>query len=305
MTSTTEGLAYRLRDAFVDLDVAPDQAIRRAALVFVGSSVPLLLTILLAGAAAVLLQTGFLLNTHALTPDPGRLDPRRGLRRVFGADNIVEASKAVAKLTVLAWAVWSALSSLLPVLPAALLWPAPTLIDRFGGALVNLVVLVFAAQLGIALLDAGWTRLRFTQRLRMSREDLRQETREADGDPKVKMRLRQIRAVRGRRRMLAAVAKATVVITNPTHYAVALVYERGRAGAPRVVAKGVDDVAARIRAAAERAGVPLVANPALARTLYAMPLDAEVPAEHFKVVAEIIAYVWRLQHLSQRIGTGS
>ena len=101
--------------------------------------------------------------------------------------------------------------------------------------------------------------------------------------------------------MLKAVGEATVVITNPTHYAVALSYERGGSSAPRVVAKGMDDVAARIRAAAEKAGVPLVANPPLARALYTIPLDSEVPAEHFRMVAEVIAYVWRLKE--RRAGT--
>ena len=102
--------------------------------------------------------------------------------------------------------------------------------------------------------------------------------------------------------MLAAVGQATVVITNPTHFAVALAYERGGQAAPRVVAKGVDEAAARIRAAAEKAGVPLVANPPLARALYLVKLDAEVPAEHFRLVAEVIAYVWRLR--GQAIGPG-
>ena len=129
----------------------------------------------------------------------------------------------------------------------------------------------------------------------MSREELRQEQRESDGDPKIKARLRQLRQARARRRMLAAVAKATVVVTNPTHFAVALAYERGRQAAPRVVAKGMDEVAARIREEAGERGVPLVANPPLARALYAVALDAEVPAEHFRAVAEIIAYVWRLK----------
>jgi flagellar biosynthetic protein FlhB len=100
--------------------------------------------------------------------------------------------------------------------------------------------------------------------------------------------------------MTAAVAKATVVVTNPTHYAVARAYDRGAGAAPRVVAKGIDEAAALIRAAAERAGVPLVANPPLARALHALHLDAEIPAEHFKAVAEIIAYVWRLQRSSPR-----
>ena len=98
--------------------------------------------------------------------------------------------------------------------------------------------------------------------------------------------------------MLAAVAKATVVVTNPTHYAIALTYDRGVKGAPRVVAKGVDEVAARIRDAAADARVPLVSNPPLARALFLVPLDTEIPAEHFPVVAQVIAYVWRLRGLA-------
>jgi len=111
----------------------------------------------------------------------------------------------------------------------------------------------------------------------------------------VKGRLRQLRQQRARKRMMAAVPKATVVVTNPTHYAIALVYDRATGGAPRVVAKGVDAVAARIRAVAEENKVPLVANPPLARALFTVELDAEIPAEHFQAVAEIIAYVWRLR----------
>jgi flagellar biosynthetic protein FlhB len=115
----------------------------------------------------------------------------------------------------------------------------------------------------------------------------------------MKARLRQIRTQRARRRMMAAVPKATVVITNPTHFAVALAYERGSGGSPRIVAKGADEVAARIRKLASESNVPLVANPPLARALFARPLDSEIPAEHFKAVAEIIAYVWRLQARQQ------
>src|SRR6185295_9815831 len=106
--------------------------------------------------------------------------------------------------------------------------------------------------------------------------------------------------LRARRRMLAAVPKATVVITNPTHYAVALSYDRAKHAAPRVVAKGADSLAARIRAVAEENRVPLVANPPLARALYRVELDAEIPAENYQAVAEIIAYVWRLSGGAQR-----
>jgi flagellar biosynthetic protein FlhB len=153
---------------------------------------------------------------------------------------------------------------------------------------------VLAAQAGIAALDLLWVHLRHSRSLRMSRHDILEEHKETEGDPRVKARLKQIRMFRARKRMLAAVPKATVVITNPTHYAVALAYDRGRHAAPRVVAKGVDALAARIREVAEANRIPLVANPPLARALYRVELDADIPAEYYQAVAEIIAYVWRL-----------
>ncbi len=136
--------------------------------------------------------------------------------------------------------------------------------------------------------------MRHSRSLRMSRHDIIEEQKETEGDPRIKARLRQIRVLRARKRMLAAVPKATVVITNPTHYAVALSYDRAKHAAPRVVAKGVDTLAVRIREVAQDNRVPIVANPPLARALYQVELDSEIPAEHFQAVAEIIAYVWRL-----------
>jgi len=153
---------------------------------------------------------------------------------------------------------------------------------------------VLAAQTGIAALDTFWVFLRQSQQLRMSRHDIQEEQKETEGDPRVKARIQQIRMFRARKRMLAAVPKATVVITNPTHYAVALSYDRAKHAAPRVVAKGVDSLAARIREVATANRVPMVANPPLAHALYRVELDADIPAEHYQAVAEIIAYVWRL-----------
>jgi flagellar biosynthetic protein FlhB len=140
-----------------------------------------------------------------------------------------------------------------------------------------------------------WVRFRHARDMRMSKQDIRDEQKDADGNPHVKARIRRIRLIRARKRMMANVPKATVVVTNPTHYAVALLYDRATNPAPRIVAKGADSVAARIREVAEANGVPIVANPPLARTLYRLDLDTEIPAEHYKAVAEIIAYVWRLR----------
>jgi flagellar biosynthetic protein FlhB len=178
---------------------------------------------------------------------------------------------------------------------AAALWTPGQLADQISRVALRLLFTLLGVQVVIAGADTGWTRIKHARDLRMSKEELKQESKDTDGNPMIKGRLRQIRMIRAKRRMLAAVPKATVVVTNPTHYAIALAYDRGIGGAPRVVAKGVDEVAARIREVAQEHRVPLVPNPPLARALYQVDLDAEIPAEHFKAVAEIIAYVWRLR----------
>ena len=179
------------------------------------------------------------------------------------------------------------------------MWPPERLVDRLTRDLIHLCVLVLACQAGITLLDVGWVRFRFAKRMRMSAQEIKEEHKEAEGDPHLKAKLRQMRLARSRKRMMAAVPTATVVVTNPTHYAVALAYDRTKQSAPHVVAKGMDEVAARIRALATQHGIPLVANPPLARALHTLEVEAEVPAEHFQAVAEIIAYVWRLRGQAQ------
>lgn len=255
---------------------------------------PLILAAVLAGLAASLLQTGLALRPQALLPDLARLDPRRGLHRIAGKDSLVEAGKALVKIALLGWLGWHVLAGVLPALPGAALWTTGALAERLTQAVLHLLTLLLGAQAVIAGLDVAWVRYRHGRSLRMTRQEVRDEHKDTDGDPRMKGKLRQIRRARARRRMMAAIPTATVVVTNPTHYAVALSYERGGQGAPRVVAKGADEVAARIREAAAEHRIPLVANPPLARALYRVEVDAEIPAEHFKAVAEIVAYVWRL-----------
>lgn len=256
---------------------------------------PFIATILVFSCSAVLLQTRFLFHLGALRPDLARLDPRRGLRRIGGPDSLAQAGRALIKMAILGWAGWHALSGLLPEAARTLVETPSAFLDRLLRALLQLLMLVLGAQACFAVFDLVVVRLRYVRRMRMSREEQREEAKESEGDPHVKARIRKLRIGRARRRMMAAVPSATVVVTNPTHYAVALRYDRAKGGAPRVVAKGVDEVAARIRTMAEEHRVPLVANPPLARALYRVDLDGEVPAEHFQAVAEVIAYVWRLR----------
>ena len=275
--------------------LAPQDAVRNGVLAAALVVTPFALGAAGSATVAVLLQTRFLLKPSALMPDFGRLDPRRGLSRLFGVDGLVEAGKSVTKLAILGLAVWNAVSGVLPALEGAVFWDPGVLADHMLHQVLHLMLVLLGVQAVIAGADIAWVRYRHNKNLRMSRQELKHESQETDGNPHVKAKLRHLRMVRARRRMIAAIPQATVIVTNPTHYAIALVYERGKSSAPRVVAKGVDEVAARIRAAAQDHRVPLVANPPLARALYGVELDAEIPAEHFKAVAEIIAYVWRLR----------
>jgi flagellar biosynthesis protein FlhB len=264
---------------------------RRAALIWLGGAGPFVLAAMGAGVAVVLIQTRFLLSGKGLRPDFSRVSPRTGLKRLLGPESLVEAGKSVAKTAILGFVLWQVLLADLPGLLQAPFGDPSQLLARAAGPVLHVLLVALAAQAAIAVLDYAWVALRHGHSLRMSRHDILEEQKETEGDPRVRARLRQIRNFRARRRMLAAVPKATVVITNPTHFAVALLYDRAKHAAPRVVAKGVDTLALRIRETAEASRVPVVANPPLARALYRVELDTAIPAEHYQAVAEIIAYV--------------
>jgi flagellar biosynthetic protein FlhB len=241
--------------------------------------------------AATLVQTRGLVASAPLAPRLGKISPMAGLKRIFGVEGLVELVRSLAKLALVGGALWFAVDD--PTRWQALFHaPSGAMLAAAMDAALRLMLATLVAFAGIAALDLLWVHLRFLRTLRMSRQELREEMKESEGDPQLRAKRRQIRESRARIRMMAAVPKAAVVITNPTHYAVALSYEGGDA-APKVVAKGVDEVAARIRAAAEAAGVPLVANPPLARALHRLELGAEIPPEHYQAVAGIIAFVWK------------
>jgi len=269
-------------------------ALRIAGQAWLRGVAPFVLAALLAGSAAVMLQTRFLLSTKNLRADFSRVSPRAGLRRLLGPDNLIEAGKSLAKVTVLGVVLWRIVQADLPSLLRLPLVSPNQLLASATTPVLHVLLAVLVAQAAIAAMDFFWVVLRHSRSLRMSRHDITEEQKETEGDPRIKARVRQIRLYRARRRMLAAVPKATVVITNPTHYAVALAYDRAKHAAPRVVAKGVDTLAMRIRDVAEENRIPVVSNPPLARALYRVEVDTEIPAEHYQAVAEIIAYVWRL-----------
>lgn len=257
------------------------------------AALPVLAAVAVAAVASTLGQTGGLVHGAAMAPAWSRIDPLAGCKRLFGPKGLADALRGLAKMGFVGFVVWRNFD--VDDLQSALHRSAGGLLAAFGGAALHLFLVAAAALAVIAAADLAWVRWQHWRQLRMSREDLRQESRDSEGDPHVKGRLRRLRETRARRRMLAAVRTAAVVVTNPTHYAVALAYDQGQAAPPRIVAKGVDAMAARIREAAAEHGVPIVPSPPLARALWRLELDTAVPAEHWQAVAEIIAYVLRLR----------
>lgn len=293
-----QGLALRLlpfisRPDSFDLQNGGAVQVLRLAL---AAAAPALVVVLgagmISGVAGHVLQQGFIWTTARMAPDLNKISPMSGFGRLFGIDGLVSFLRSVLKLVIVAVVAW------LTIKPHAREFETlsrldPAAILPFAAGLIKSLAFAILIFLGLgAGLDWLWQRQRFQQRMRMSREETKDEHRQSEGDPHVKARIRKIRVDRARRRMMQAVPKATVVITNPTHYAVALKYQQGETEAPICVAKGMDMVALKIREIAEEAKVPIVEDPPLARALYAsVELDQQIPVDHYKAVAKVIGFV--------------
>ena len=241
-------------------------------------------------------QHGFIVSAESIMPKLEKISPLAGMKRLFSAQSLAEFVKGLAKLavvgtvgTILIWPLVDQLALITTMEMVQVLALTKSLSARLMIGVLSVMTL-------IAGIDFLYQKLQHIKKLRMSRQELKDEFRQSEGDPMVKGRLRQIRMERARRRMMAAVPQADVVITNPTHFAVALKYVAADMAAPRLLAKGADEVAFRIREIAKAHGVPVVENPPLARGLFtAVDIDEEVPPEHYKAVAEVIGYVMRLK----------
>ena len=241
-------------------------------------------------------QTGPLFTTEPMKPDLSKISPLKGFERLFSMRSIVEFLKGIFKLVIVFGACFMAL------------YPYFGGVEHFVGQdfgpamfdLRDLFLKMMTAALVVlflmAVADYIYQRFDFMQKMRMSKQEIKDEFKQTEGDPFVKGKLRALREQKARQRMMQAVPEADVVITNPTHFAVALKYKPDEMDAPVMVAKGVDAVAARIRDVAKENKIPVVENPPLARALYdSMEIDQMIPGEHYKAVAEVISYVFRLR----------
>ncbi|HBH26162.1 MAG TPA: flagellar biosynthesis protein FlhB [Rhodospirillaceae bacterium] len=244
--------------------------------------------------AGPFLQVGPLFSTEPITPKLSKVSLVSGLQRLFSGRALFEFFKGIVKISAVSAAAFLALQPFVPGLPHMVGMPAGDLLAEVFFLLMRMLAVVLVVLLVLAVADLLFVRFTHHQKMRMSRQEVRDELKQSEGDPLIRARLRALRAERAKKRMMANVPKSDVVITNPTHYAVALRYDPAEMEAPVCVAKGVDAVALRIRAVAAEAGVEVVESPALARTLYTVvEVDEVIPPEQYRAVAEVISYVFK------------
>lgn len=276
---------------------------RRMLKMFVALAGPPVLTFALCKVAVNLLQVGFVVSLHPLSPRWEKLNPFAGLRALLGRAALIELAKAPLKLALFGIVAYFTIKNGLVTLLTSGGVDPRTSIALFGSLVTALLWRLGAVHLALAGLDYGYQRWSHRQSLRMTREELKEETRQAEGDPAIRARFRSLHRQYAMRRMMQDVATADVVVTNPTHFAVALRYDPAAMRAPTVVAKGARLLALEIRERAQAARVPIVEHKPLAQALYkAVPVGAEIPAALYRAVAEILAYVWAL---GRRHGTAS
>ena len=257
---------------------------------------PFLLVLLVAALAAPILLGGWMLSIEALQPDFGRLNPLKGIARMFSVTSLSELTKAVAKSLIVGGVgyavIWRYKEEAFSLAAESVQGGIAHLASLLGW----LFLLITAAMIFIVVLDVPFQLWDYYRKLRMTKEEVRQEMKESEGDPQIKGRIRAMQREMARRRMMAQVPKADVIVTNPTHYAVALIYNEKEMRAPRVVAKGTYLLADRIRELATENNVPILSAPPLARALYKhAELEQEIPAALFAAVAEVLAYVYQLR----------
>ncbi|HEX9080737.1 MAG TPA: flagellar biosynthesis protein FlhB [Holophagaceae bacterium] len=264
------------------------QLLARIVLPFLGLN----LLLALAGGFA---QRGFNLSTKPLQPKFDRLNPAQGFKRLFSARSVVDLLKSLLKFTLLAWVAYAVLAPRIPILLDTLKLPLGQALGLFQEALFVLYRNVLIAMLLLSLGDFAWQRHSWEKSIRMTKQEVKDEMKDAEGSPEVKRQQKSIMLAAARKRMLAEVPKATVVVTNPTHVAVALRYDK-KSAAPVCVAKGLDHLALKIRERAREAGVPTLERPELARALYrSVDVDQPIPRELYQAVAQVLAFVYRLR----------
>jgi flagellar biosynthesis protein FlhB len=253
---------------------------------------PPLLCLTVAGIVASLVQNPFQISAERIIPQFSRVSPSAGLSRIFGFRGFAEFLKSLFKLIAIGLIVTYIVKSDVKFIFSSMVRPPQLISEIVLQLTIELITAVTIIALMLAVVDTVWSRIAWRRDLRMSHQEVKEEHKEAEGNPMVKLRARSLARQRSAHRMMAAVPKATLVITNPTHFAIALRYVRSEGGAPVVVAKGLDIIALKIREIAEAQNISVIENKALARAMYdKVEVDSEIPSEFFMAVAELIHYL--------------
>jgi flagellar biosynthesis protein FlhB len=240
-------------------------------------------------------QRGFSFSAKPLQPKFEKLNPAQGFKRLFSARSLVELVKSLAKFVLLAWIAYSVLRPRVPLLLDTLKLPLGQSLDIFQSAVFALYRNIMLAMLVLGVADLAWQRSSWEKSIRMTKQEVKDELKDSEGSPEVKQRQKAIMLAVARRRMLAEVPKATVVVTNPTHVAVALKYDE-KTIAPICIAKGLDHLALKIREKARETGIPILERPDLARALYkTVGVEQPIPRDLYQAVAQVLAFVYRLR----------
>ena len=265
-------------------------------LFFAKLTLPLMLAILAAGVCAHIAQFGVLFSTESLTPKWSRISPISGIKRLVSLRSLVELAKSVLKVLTIGATAFFLIRGELHVMPELILGSVVDILAFTGWVAFKICLGACVALIILAVLDFAYQRWEYEKDLRMTKQEVKDEYKQTEGDPKVKARIRSIQLETARRRMMEAVPEADVIITNPTHLAVALRFDARKMAAPSVVAKGAGYVAERIKQIAVEHQVPIVENKPLARALIkSVVIGDAIPVELYKAVAQILAYVYRLK----------
>ena len=255
-----------------------------------------LLFLIAAAFAGPFIQVGPLLAPEIIKMDISKISPSKGFSRLFSMKSIMEFVKGILKLAIVSFVGFLIIKPFFGTMDHMVGLPIPLMMDETMGLVTRLLIGLLVVIFVIAVMDLVYQRYEHMKKMRMTKQELKDEYRQSEGDPHVKAKLRQLRQEKARARMMQAVPTADVVITNPTHYSVALKYNPDENEAPIVVAKGIDELAMRIREVARENDVIILPNPPLARVLFdTVDVDTAVPPDQYKAVAEIISYVFKLK----------
>jgi flagellar biosynthetic protein FlhB len=258
---------------------------------------PLMLVVMTAGVLGNVAQFGFLFTGEKLTPNLAKLNPISGIKKLFSLRSLVELAKSIIKLVIISGVAYIVLKRYLDQIPGIMQLSVGNILKFIGQVSFQVSLYTCLVLFLMAVLDFAYTKWQHHQDLKMTKQEVKDESKQREGDPAVKARIRSVQREMARQRMMEAVPDATVVITNPTHLAIALKYEEGMS-APTVVAKGAGFVAQKIKALAAENDIPLVENKPLARAMYKLTEVGDfIPADLYRAVAEILAYVYRLKGL--------